>query len=69
MMHYCAYSFADLFKAANGRPATSKENQTFEKLSQPERNREVAKLAERANWQTESVKTSEGLFVAFWPSP
>jgi hypothetical protein len=66
-MHYCAYSFADLFKAAHGRQATAAENKNFNALTQPQRNQAVKALAKQANWQTEEVETKAGLFIAFWP--
>ncbi|MEX1123901.1 MAG: hypothetical protein WEC81_01900 [Patescibacteria group bacterium] len=66
-MHYCAYSFADLFLAANGRVATDQENEKFNRLTQVERNAVVKKLAKQASWETEKVKTIEGRFIAFWP--
>ncbi len=66
-MHYCAYSFADLFKAAFGRQATERENTQFAALTQDERNERVKELAKIADWRTENVTTGEGMFVAFWP--
>ncbi|HSX42105.1 MAG TPA: hypothetical protein VLE93_02020 [Candidatus Saccharimonadales bacterium] len=67
-MHYCAYSFADLFQAAHGKGLTKKEGQAFAALSQNHRNQKVRELAKLANWQTKDVKSLEGpIFTAFWP--
>ncbi len=66
-MHYCAYSFADLFQAANGRRSTEKEDQRFLELSQTQRNQSVQQLAAKAGWSTQLVETSAGEFLAFWP--
>lgn len=68
MPHYCAYSFADLFQAAQGRPFSKKEEQTFAALNQTDRNQQVRQLAEKAGWQYKNITSYEGdVFTAFWP--
>ena len=66
-MHYCAYSFDDLFKAVYKRPATKQEVDNLAKMSQTERNKKIRAMSFKAGWKTSEVKTKEGLFVAFWP--
>lgn len=67
-MHYCAYSFSDLFQAAYGRGFTAHEEKEFAALTQPKRNQKVRELAKLSGWQTEDVPSLEGpIFTAFWP--
>ncbi len=68
LMHYCAYSFEDLFVAAHGRKWSRGEAKKFAALIQTERNQKVRELAMLANWQTEDAPSLEGpIFTAFWP--
>ncbi len=69
MLIECAYSFADLHRAAFGRLPSAEEQRRFSALSQPQRNELVRDWARKAGWETRDKTGSDGqLYAAFAPS-
>ncbi len=65
----CAYSFSDLFMAAQGRAMTAKEQVEFRALTQSARNSAVQKLAAVAGWKTREITGTDGkCYTAFCPA-
>jgi hypothetical protein len=65
----CAYSFADLFKAAVKREPASEELKSLYALPQTVRNEKVKEWAEIAGWETRERTGSDGkIYVAFAPN-
>ena len=64
----CAFSFQDLFFAAEGRVWTPDEELTFAHMSQADRNNWVAILAQKApQFTTEDKVGTDGIvYRAFW---
>ncbi len=64
----CEFSFADLFRAAEGRDWTSEEEAGFVSLTQDERNEWVSRLAAKAPQFTtkDKVGTDGVVYRAFW---
>ncbi len=68
MSEECAYSFRDLFLAANKREMTAAEKHAFMSLSQADINARVKELAAQAGWGTKDKKGSDGAhYLAFCP--
>jgi hypothetical protein len=66
----CAYSFADLFRAAFGREPLRDELDKLYALPQTERNRVVREWAEKAGWTTEAIRGTDGvMYTSFGPPP
>lgn len=64
----CAYSFKDLYIAANGILPTDNELNELYKLHQRERNKTVSDWAQKAKWQTRRRVGSDGqVYFAFAP--
>jgi hypothetical protein len=65
----CAYSFADLYQAAHGRPPSTEQLEDLYALPQELRNDEVRQWAKQADWTTEDVKGGDGLiYTSFGPT-
>ena len=69
MLPECAYSFADLYKAAFGQEPGQQELLDLYAKSQAERNEIVGQWATRAGWQTKTRTGSDGQeYSAFAPT-
>lgn len=66
MSSECAYSFADLYVASEGKKMSEKFREKFFKMSQEKRNKLVKKWSEKAGWWTEERVGSDGkIYTAF----
>lgn len=64
----CAYSFSDLFFAAENRMPSEEELTVFAKMTQGRRNQAVKRLAEQADWNVEDRSGADDIiYTAFWP--
>jgi len=64
----CVYSFADLYRAAQGRAPSREELQDLYSLPQELRNEVVRQWARQAGWVTEDVRGGDGLvYTSFGP--
>ena len=69
MAEECAYSFADLFFAANKRVMTIAEKHSFMALTQKAINEKVKAMASSAGWGTKDKRGTDGkLYTAFCPA-
>lgn len=67
MAESCAFSFDDLYQAANGRPMTKAEKEALYVFPQSKRNIIVGKWAESAGWQFQDRVGTDGvMYRAFW---
>ena len=65
----CAYSFADLFFAANKRVMTASEKHAFMTLTQAGINEKVKAMAAQAGWGTQDKEGDDGkIYTAFCPT-
>ncbi|MCL5436013.1 MAG: hypothetical protein M1275_02940 [Patescibacteria group bacterium] len=68
MEECCAYSFADLYRAAFGKTPEPKFLVELFSKPRPEINRTVAEWAKAAGWKTEMKKSADGQeYLAFGP--
>jgi len=64
----CAFSFADLFRAAQNREPTEQELVALYALPQDLRNEKVQRWAQTAGWETRArVGTDGQTYLAFAP--
>ncbi|MBK6912010.1 MAG: hypothetical protein IPH10_13950 [bacterium] len=68
MSSHCAYSFADLYRAAYGGEPTREQLQELYALAQEQRNAVVREWVKRAGWETVDVRGTDGeVYASFGP--